>query len=100
MCYCCHCNRRGHKAADCREHNEAVAIAAKKTEEDKKLAKRAKNKKHNDKRNENKKQKAGETKNAAAEARNPGVKAESSTSEEDSPRKGMQARMDRVELTC
>ena len=75
------------------EHNEALA---KKAEEEKVVAKRAKWAKESKKKKE--KQKAEEAKKAAAEATSPGREAETSTSEEDSPRKALQGRMERVEL--
>ena len=78
----------------CREHNEALA---KKAEEEKAVAKRAKRAKESEKKKEKQKQKAEEAKKAAAEAISPGCEAETSTSEEDSPRKALQGRMERVE---
>lgn len=94
---CEHCNRRGHKTADCRNKK----YEGKKAEEERKKAKRAKNKKQNEKKKEEKKQKAEEAKKAAATANTSEVlsEAESSTSEDDSPKKGMRVRQERVEMS-
>ena len=78
----------------CREHNKTLA---KKAEEEKVVAKRAKRAKESKKKKEKQKQKAEEAKKAAAEAVSPGREAETSTSEEDSPRKALQGRLDRVD---
>ena len=88
---CTICKRRGHKAEHCRS-DEAQA---KKAEEDKEVARRARK---TEKRKERKQKKIKEAKKAAAiepeKSKHP--EQESSSSGEESPRRSMNSRQDRV----